>query len=131
MGRLAVISSVSAERFMEWMFQAADARLAQRARRAFFDFLQATCTLESDCRSAETVFGELVANVVRHAPGPIEIAVRSDADGRVTLDVCDSGSGFTLVSPSPASPYSERGRGLHIVAQLCARVTDDVGRCNI
>jgi anti-sigma regulatory factor (Ser/Thr protein kinase) len=104
---------------MEWQFRAADATLALSARHEFVDTLLATCTPESDCKSAEIAFGELVANVVRHAPGPIEITVQSDAHGLVTLDVCDSGEGFVLTYSLPAIPYSESGRGLYIVAQLC------------
>ncbi|HEY8297424.1 MAG TPA: ATP-binding protein [Candidatus Baltobacteraceae bacterium] len=107
---------------MEWQFQAADARLALYARHGFLDALQQACTSESDCKSAEIAFGELVANVVRHAPGPIEITVESDAHGLVTLDVCDSGAGFVLMHSLPPR-NSESGRGLFIVAQLCTNLS--------
>jgi anti-sigma regulatory factor (Ser/Thr protein kinase) len=107
---------------MEWQFRADDARFALSLRHAFVEQLRAQCTPQSDCENAGIILSELVANVVRHAPGPIEISARSDTHGLVTLDVCDTGDGFTPVPSLPATPYSESGRGLYIVAQLCARL---------
>src|SRR5580692_7960809 len=56
---------------MEWQFQADDARLALSVRREFLAFLRESCTTTSDCEAALLVFGELIANVILHAPGPI------------------------------------------------------------
>lgn len=107
---------------MEWQLYVSDARSALAARPALSTFLRATCTAGSDCDSAEIIFGELVANVARHSPGWIEITVRSEADGSVTIDVCDGGKAFEL-RPSRPSDFSERGRGLSIVGQLSRRLT--------
>jgi anti-sigma regulatory factor (Ser/Thr protein kinase) len=107
---------------MEWHFHALDATAALAARRTFLAFLRASCTPESDCEAAEIVFGELVANVMRHAPGSIDITARADAYGLVTLDVRDSGSAFTYAPALPESVFCDSGRGLHIVSQLCAHV---------
>lgn len=84
--------------------------------------LRASCTPDSDYDGAAVVFGELTANVVRHASGPISIAVRFASDGTVILDVGDSGSGFEF---APTLPSVERdgGRGLYLVSQLCDHVS--------
>src|SRR5579872_6421420 len=113
---------------MKWHFRSADAADALWERPRFTEFLRARCTPESDCEAAEIVFGELVANVVRHAPGRIDITARADAYGVVTLEVCDSGSAFTYAPRLPAYELSDTGRGLHIVSTLCARVTLESGR---
>ncbi len=68
------------------------------------------------------VFGELVTNAVRHAPGPIDIRVQSDLSGRVMLDVFDTGPSFTI-EPSLPPETSESGRGLYITACLCPHVS--------
>jgi anti-sigma regulatory factor (Ser/Thr protein kinase) len=108
---------------MEWRFQDLDAITALAARHAFTAFLRENCTPESDCESAQLVFGELVANVVRHAPGPIEIVMQSDHHGAVRLEVYDRGRGFDL-SPSLPAPLSEGGgRGLYLVSRLCIHLS--------
>ena len=107
---------------MEWQFHAADAALAMSSRQAFTKFLRAFCTTESDCEGAEIVYGELVGNVVRHAPGSIDIAVHSDAEGSVSMDVSDTGPAFTLAPSLPAA-LSQCGRGLFVVSQLCRDLT--------
>ncbi len=105
---------------MEWQFQALTANAALSARRAFAAFLRESCTPDSDCDGAVIAFGELVTNVIVHAPGPIEVLVEADAKGAVTIHVCDTGSGFSL-APSLPPPLSENGgRGLYIVSKLCS-----------
>jgi anti-sigma regulatory factor (Ser/Thr protein kinase) len=105
---------------MEWQFQASTAKAALSARPALAAFLRDSCTPESDCDGAIIAFGELVTNVMVHAPGPIEVLVRADADGTVTIHVCDTGLGFSL-APSLPPPLSESGgRGLYIVSKLCS-----------
>ena len=108
---------------MEWQFHAVDASLALSVRPAFSVFLRASCTVESDCDSAEVIFGELVANVIRHAPGPIDITVQSDVRGTVELDVRDTGTGFTFAPCLPECAFSDHGRGLYIISQLCTHVS--------
>lgn len=107
---------------MEWQFDAEDARIALAARRSFANLLQETCTEQSDIGGAETSFGELVGNVVRHAPGPVRIAMRSGVLGRVTLNVYDTGAPFTIRASLPET-YSESGRGLYIVSEICSHVS--------
>ena len=105
---------------MEWQYQAIDAKEALSARHAFVAFLREACTSKSDCAGAMVVFGELVTNVILHAPGPIEITLLSDSSGRVTLDVCDSGCGFILDPSLPSDASALGGRGLYIVSRLCS-----------
>jgi anti-sigma regulatory factor (Ser/Thr protein kinase) len=76
-----------------------------------------------DVYAAELVFGELVGNVSRYAPGPVEIFVDWNGPAPV-LHVRDQGLGFAYAPRLPRDPFSEKGRGLFIVAAL----TDD---CNV
>jgi anti-sigma regulatory factor (Ser/Thr protein kinase) len=86
-------------------------------------FLRKACNGQSDFGGAEIIFGELVANVVRHAPGPIQITARSDSRGSVTLNVFDTGPAFKIAPALPASLSSESGRGLYVISQLCAHLS--------
>lgn len=108
---------------MEWQFQSTDAKKALAARHAFRTFLCESCTPKSDCDGAVIVFGELVTNVILHAPGPIEVTLQSDSKGRVTLDVCDTGCGFNLDPSLPLVATALGGRGLYIVSRLCESLT--------
>jgi anti-sigma regulatory factor (Ser/Thr protein kinase) len=67
--------------------------------------------------AAELVFGELLGNVVRYAPGPIEVMFDWSEPVPV-LHVLDRGPGFTLMPRLPSDLLSERGRGLFIVWSL-------------
>lgn len=70
--------------------------------------------------AAEVVLGELLGNVVRHAPGSAEVAL--DLAGREpVLHVLDDGPGFAGVPALPNDPFSESGRGLYIASALTAR----------
>lgn len=108
-----------------WTFAAEDARAAVDARTLFVTFLRGATSDTDLIDRAELVFGELLGNVVRHAPGPIEITYQSAGDTRV-LHLIDSGEPFSLAgSHLPEDVLSELGRGLFIVAQLAAAVRVD------
>lgn len=107
---------------MKWHFYAMDSHAAHAARASFADFLGCLCHSKPDCQNAEIVYGELVGNAIRHAPGPIDIHVQADAYGLVRIDVCDTGAAFALNATLPAGD-SERGRGLYIVSKLCPHVS--------
>ena len=87
------------------------------------DLLRACGT--GDFGAAELVWGELVGNAIRHAPGPIDVQLDWDDDNPV-LTVHDEGKSFQPDIRLPADPLSERGRGLYIVRslELSLRVTD-------
>jgi anti-sigma regulatory factor (Ser/Thr protein kinase) len=81
--------------------------------------LRANTATDDECYAAQTVFGELLSNVVRHAPGPVE--VRLDVrDQAPILHVLDHGPGFQHVANAPVDLMSETGRGLSVVAALSA-----------
>jgi serine phosphatase RsbU (regulator of sigma subunit)/anti-sigma regulatory factor (Ser/Thr protein kinase) len=112
-----------ANNISRWMFDASDATAAQRARAEFTQELSAAGAHSDDVYAAELVFGELVGNVSRYAPGPVEIFVDWNGPAPV-LHVRDQGLGFAYAPRLPRDPFSEKGRGLFIVAAL----TDD---CNV
>jgi anti-sigma regulatory factor (Ser/Thr protein kinase) len=106
---------------MEWYFRSADAADALSERESFSEFLRTRCTPESDCQAAEIVYGELIANVVRHAPGSIEIMLRTSLRGMM-LEVFDTAEDFSVARPLEPPWHAEKGRGLHIIWQLCGNL---------
>ncbi|HTJ28473.1 MAG TPA: ATP-binding protein [Candidatus Limnocylindria bacterium] len=91
-----------------------DAALAQNARAIFRRYLEAHATPDSDLYGAELIFGELIANVARHAPGELETNL-SWVEGDAVLEVRDRGDGFTLAVALPGDE-AENARGLFLVA---------------
>ena len=68
----------------------------------------------SDLDAAALIFGELVGNVVRHAPGPISIDILWESDMAV-LRVTDRGPGFDWDGDARLPDrFAESGRGLFI-----------------
>ncbi len=68
---------------------AADAADALRARHDFRAHLLAYGDPASDFHAAEVVYGELLANCVRHAPGPVRVEFRWDDATLVVVDASD------------------------------------------
>lgn len=103
---------------MRWRFESAEASHAYDARRDLLAYLTSHADGQSDLGAAAMIFGELVGNVVRHAPGPIAIELYWDR-GMAVLRVRDSGPGFEWDgSVSLPEPMAESGRGLYIVYTL-------------
>lgn len=67
--------------------------------------------------AAQLVLGELAGNVVRHAPGPVEIVLDFTGPAAV-LHVLDEGPGFERAPMLPSDVLSESGRGLYIVSEM-------------
>lgn len=113
--------SVSGSR--AWNLSAEDARAAVNARSHFVEFLHSIQSDTNFIDAAELVFGELLGNVVRHAPGPVEITVDLNDDSMV-LHVVDSGPPLAASKRRklPEDVLSERGRGLFIIQQLASDV---------
>jgi anti-sigma regulatory factor (Ser/Thr protein kinase) len=84
-----------------------DAALAQNARAIFRRYLEAHATPDSDLYGAELIFGELIANVARHAPGELETNL-SWVEGDAVLEVRDRGDGFTLAVALPGDEYGSQ-----------------------
>ncbi len=104
----------------QWVFRADDARSAEDARAGFIAFLKTRGVPDANYAAAELVFGELIGNVVRHAPGPITIELDWEKDDPV-LHVIDRGRAFDVTASLPDDVMSESGRGLFLVSVL----TDD------
>ena len=77
---------------------------------------------KAECVSAEVVFSELIGNVVRYAPGKVEVLL-DFTDATPVLHVLDEGTGFSRFPELPRNLYSESGRGLYIIATLSEEFT--------
>lgn len=107
---------------MMWSFRADDAAAADGMRGPFVAYLRSRSVPDSDFLAAELIFGELVSNVVRHAPGPIAIVVEWVSQ-RAVLTVSDEGPGFAP-GHDTALPdtLSEGGRGLFLLRAYAERI---------
>jgi anti-sigma regulatory factor (Ser/Thr protein kinase) len=99
-----------------WSFSADAPNDARGRRRAYLAHLRARCSPDSDLEAAEIIYGELIGNVIRHARGPIRVAVEWEA-GWAMLRVRDAGPGFRNDFRRPPET-SESGRGLFMVRDL-------------
>ena len=102
---------------VRWRFESDNARLAQDARSEFVAYLRQRINDPDVLASAELVFGELVGNVVRHAPGPLEVEVEWNGPNPV-LHLIDRGPKFANLDALPGDLMSEFGRGLFIIHSL-------------
>lgn len=103
-----------------WRLVATEAREGLRLRHAFRDYLEAYGDPSSDFDAAETVYGELVANCAKHAPGSIRIEFRWDSSTLAVIDDCDR----LRIWPFSAGDTSEEAthHAFAIVSALSARV---------
>ena len=104
-----------------WSFVRDDAMAAHGARTAFMRHLARYATSDSDLEAAELIFGELVGNVVRYAPGPIDVGLEWLAP-QPALHVVDTGPPFAMDTRPPQDALSEGGRGLF----LCGLLGEDL-----
>ncbi len=106
----------------EWRFASEDGRTGAKIRQEIGE-LVARWTGDENARFAsELAFGELIANAVRHAPGPVRALASTEGDGVVHLLVEDSGVGFVAGDDDVPDVLAESGRGLSLVRA----VADDV-----
>ena len=117
----AALMVVSFPRSTTWSFEAENARAAQHARGDFIQRLRNEADPESDFGAAEIIFGELVGNVVRHAPGAIDVALEWK-DARGILHVVDRGGGFVYEPSAEIDLLREEGRGLWLIHQFSPSV---------
>jgi PAS domain S-box-containing protein len=101
----------------QWPVSSGNAESMSATRRALFKTLQAGGMLARDCHTAELVAGELLGNVIRHAPGNATVTLDWSGVAPV-LNVLDGGPGFTYTARLPSDDYSESGRGLYLVSTL-------------
>ena len=107
---------------LRWAFDTNEVDLAREARYAFTGSLRNAGLREKQLDAAEHVFGELLGNVVRYAPGPIEMILDWARGASPVLHVLDRGPGFTFAPKLPSDVLDERGRGLYIVWSLAEDV---------
>jgi Histidine kinase-like ATPase domain len=98
-------------------FRIADASLANNARRIFQRYLATQVDAASDLYGAELIFGELLGNVARHAPGAIDVKLRWNGLVAI-LEVADHGPGYTIEDIHLPSDFSESRRGLFLVTSF-------------
>ncbi len=100
-----------------WSFHSSDGASARAVRDEIEALLAAHGAGRADCTAAATVYSELVGNVVRYAPGRVEVLL--DRSNPVpVLHMLDEGPGFSRFPELPRNLFSETGRGLFIVATL-------------
>jgi PAS domain S-box-containing protein len=100
-----------------WRFDCREEAAARSALAEYVGQLRALGRLDDDYDGAATVFVELVGNAVRHAPGPVDVAIEWTG-ARPVLHVIDEGPGFRTSAPAkgPSDLLSESGRGLFLVS---------------
>lgn len=116
------ILAVSVGKVPVWLFACEDARAAIDARAQFAAYLRSRSDDADFLGRAELIFGELLGNVVRHAPGAVEISLCWDEGAPPALHVIDRGKPFDPGGHLPADVFSDQGRGLFIVERLARAV---------
>ena len=96
-------------------FRIADASLANNARSIFQRYLAAQVDADSDVDGAELIFGELLGNVARHAPGAIDVRLRWNGLIAI-LEVADHGPGYSVDDVHLPGDFAESCRGLFLVS---------------
>lgn len=99
-----------------WRFDCRDESAARTALAEYLAGLRGFGQPDDDYDGAATVFLELLGNAVRHAPGPVDVAIEWSGTSPA-LHVIDEGPGFRTSAPArtPADILSESGRGLFLV----------------
>lgn len=105
-----------------WKFASDDAVAAQRVQHGIVSQLERDGASGDDTMTAQVILSELLGNIVRHAPGVVEVILTCES-GRPVLHVLDRGAGFTFAPCLPSDPFAESGRGLFMVRALAADFT--------
>jgi signal transduction histidine kinase len=113
---------------MRWEFDSSSVAEATASRRQFVSILRRLGDDASDFDAAELIFGELIGNVVRHAPGTVRVVLAWNARYAVLI-VHDRWKPFVPAFALPADAFAETGRGLFLVKMLArsVRVVDVPG----
>ncbi len=107
-----------------WYFETDCAQDALAGRTLLERYLSDHTQEGSDLFPASLVYGELISNVIKHAPqGGVRVWLEPH---RETFALCinDAGRGFSACDvPGMPDDHSESGRGLFIVMQICEDVS--------
>lgn len=107
---------------LHWQFDAADKRIAHELRETYVSYLRQCAAPGEALQNGELVIGELLGNVVRHAPGAVDVELDwSGADP--IFHVVDRGDGYEPRRPLPSDPLSESGRGLYLVNEVAKELS--------
>jgi serine phosphatase RsbU (regulator of sigma subunit)/anti-sigma regulatory factor (Ser/Thr protein kinase) len=122
--RFAISSTQTRSDAVSWDVDASDPSSAAAVRTQFTAFLSRFVATDADLFPAELILGELLANAVEHAPGPVhvELAWRGDEP---LLTVRDNGRGFAPRARLPDDVFSESGRGLFLISAFARSVTSE------
>lgn len=106
-----------------WYFETDTPRDALEGRRLLERYLSDHCE-DEDLFPASLIFGELVSNVIKHAPwGGVRVWLEP-AGERFVLCINDAGPGFTERQvPTKPDDRAESGRGLYIVQQVSEQLS--------
>ncbi|MDP9104452.1 MAG: SpoIIE family protein phosphatase [Candidatus Eremiobacteraeota bacterium] len=113
--RTGTSTEVVGRHLRRWAFDTGDHATAQRSRAVFASVLAAGGMLDEDVFTSELIFGELLSNTVRYAPGAVEVVLDWSEASTAILHFLDSGPGFVLMPRLPSDLLSERGRGLFLI----------------
>jgi PAS domain S-box-containing protein len=116
------LASDPTRRIYCWTYEAIDSEVLCGLRDRLQHVLEEHGLRQHAIERAKVVLGELVGNVARHAPGPLQIVVDLTTATPV-LHVADEGKGFTNRPALPTDVLSESGRGLFIVSELTREFT--------
>ena len=122
--RFAISSTQTRSDAVSWDVDASDPSSAAAVRTQFIAFLRRFVDAEVDLFPAELILGELLANAVEHAPGPVHVELAWRGDEPV-LTVRDSGRGFQPRAALPEDVFSESGRGLFLISAFARSVTSE------
>lgn len=122
------VSRVRSGGLLTWTLPAGEMERVPVVRRLVMTALRARASASGDLDAAEIVVAELLANTLRHTPGPAWVGLSWDGPHPL-LTVTDVGPGFgecpellddrnRLHPRLPENQLAERGRGLYLVAQL-------------
>jgi len=87
-----------------WRFDVADPSAAYAIRRDLLGSIAevADATID-ELHACELIFGELIGNAVRYAPGPLSISLSAEG-ADVVLHIIDEGPGFDYHPALPLDP---------------------------
>jgi serine phosphatase RsbU (regulator of sigma subunit) len=118
------ISSLGAtanERRHVWEVDARDPSSAQRVKRAILWQLAGLADTTPEFAAVELIYGELLANVVRHTPGLATVTLEWQ-DHMPVLHVDDYGPPFELRITAPTDGMAESGRGFWLLSNYAPKL---------